>query len=62
MRAQAAVSRPLCPPGDGISRRLRELAHQAVRLSPVHGDPERFYIEREELVRGLLRLAREAAR
>jgi hypothetical protein len=42
-----------------ISEQLRELAFKAVRLSPAHGDPERFYIAREEVVRGLLRLARE---
>jgi len=45
-----------------ISEHLYKLAGQADRLSPTRGDPERFYLDREELVQGLRRLARECGR
>lgn len=36
---------------------LRDIARLAARLSPEHGDPERFYLRREEVVSRLYALA-----
>lgn len=38
---------------------LRELASKVRRLSPHHRDPERFHVEKDEVARMLLRLARQ---
>lgn len=38
---------------------LDRLAHAVARLSPSHRDPERFHMDRSEIVAELRRLARE---
>lgn len=38
---------------------LRVLAHRVRRLCPHHRDPERFHMDKDEVARALLRLARE---
>lgn len=37
---------------------LRDLADRVRRLSPSHRDPERFHIEKDEVARQLMTLAR----
>lgn len=41
---------------------LRDLAGKVRRLSPHHRDPERFHLEKDEVVRALLRLAQRQER
>lgn len=49
-------------PKTRISDALFCLASKADRLRPSHTSPEQFYIDREDLVEGLRRLARECGR
>lgn len=41
---------------------LNELASRLNRCSPSRVDPERFHVERDEIVRGMRRLAGQLAR
>jgi hypothetical protein len=41
-----------------LAAQLATLAHRVDRLSPSHGDPERFFEERDEISRELQRLSR----
>ncbi len=45
------------PPAADLDR----LAHAVARLSPSHRDPERFHMDRSEIVAELRRLARTLA-
>lgn len=50
-----------CPPSPPSST-LEVLAERVARLSPSHRDPERFHMDKAELVRELRRLARSLGR
>ena len=41
---------------------LQDAARMVGRLTPYHGDPERFFLRREEAVQHLLSLARRQGR
>jgi hypothetical protein len=45
-----------------VSPTLHALAHRVARLRPEWRDPERFFMDKEELAGELRRLADEAAR
>ena len=45
----------------GTVSALSDLAHRVARLCPDHRNPERFHIEKSEIVAALRRLAREIA-
>ena len=47
---------------DGRADRLIHLAGQVARLTPDRRDPERFHIQKSEIVNTLRRMAREAGR
>lgn len=44
-----------------LAQELWNVADRVARLSVHHRDPERFFVERDELREQLARLAREAA-
>jgi hypothetical protein len=47
-------------PADGAQAdALHDLARRVSRLAPSHRDPERFFIERDEIRSALHRMARE---
>lgn len=48
---------PVCPDGGTGAATIHELARRVARLAPCHRDPERFHIEKSEIVHALRRLA-----
>ena len=46
------------PPPPSTPSTLEELANRVSRLSPSHWDPERFHVDKAEVVHDLRRLAR----
>ena len=45
----------------GTVSALSDLAHRVARLCPDHRNPERFHLDKSEIVAALRRLAREIA-
>ena len=56
-RSVAATSQP-----DEAADKIDDLAARVSRLSPSHNDPERFHVEKSEIVHDLRRLAGRTAR
>lgn len=59
IRGSPTVKR--APQTTDTARILLDIAHRISRLSPLHGNPETFYIAREEAARDLRRIAKEVA-
>ncbi len=57
-RGKSQESAALCGTAALPAADLDRLAHAVARLSPSHRDPERFHIDRSEIVAELRRLAR----
>lgn len=53
----ATLARPASKPPRPAAE-LERLAREVHRLAPSHRDPERFHLDRSEIVAGLRRLAR----
>lgn len=57
-RTRAYGDKRVNPPPPSTPSTLEALAHRLARLAPSHCDPERFHMDKAELVGELRRLAR----
>ena len=63
-RAYRGIYRENASGASGASggKTLADLARRVARLGPDHRDPERYHLEKSEIVAELRRMAREASR